>query len=907
MKIRNRWWVGVLLVLSLKRPWITIASVVLVTVIMGGLSGHLEFRMNWTDLLPETDPTVQSFRTVQDRFGEPNLIVALEGERDDMVALAEILGPRLEGLPSLYNVQWRLSMDFYRNHGFMMMKPELFRRSLDMFRSPDLVGILRGINDDYEREYVDSDTNLKRDEVDIARSVLGIAQFLELLNDMIREDGDLLRFDEASDALLLGEPWLLSLDREMLLIACTPAANMALEVDSILTTVAEVRTIIDDVTPDFPTVAVSLTGMAKIMEDEMESIGLYTQFLTLGAVLLIYLLLVRTFRSWVVPLLAIIPLVVGIIWTTGLLYLLFGGLNLFTAMIMLVLLGLGIDFSIHLIARFQEALSEEDNLEHALRVMLEEAGVGVLTGALTTAMAFLMLMTAETHGVFEFGAASGIGVVLTLSAIFILLPAILTVYYRRRYRRERAKHGDQARIIFSAHSYDWLGTIARTGWRYPAVSLIVAVIILGACIWAMQHISFEYNFLELEPAGLTSVALQYEIPERFGMTDHFAWLVTQSVEESRRYKKEFEDKAMVGDVISISDYIPSNDRIVDNTPLLREYQNTIEQFPITRNRSPRSEALTTEITRLWDNLDLMSNLAFVSGLDRIVKVIDPITGYDTETDTTDSTAILPTLIRNMESGIDTERLSHIDSLWTIHTKETLSRMANPEPATVDMLPEVIRKSHLPRSGEGYLVQIFPRQSIWTKEDMVRFAEQTSSVHEAVAGTEQLFLVMIERTLEEGTFAAQLALVVIAVLVLIHFRGPFGLLALVPLGVGALIMLGLMYLFGMKYNYMNFIAVPIILGIGIDDGVHALHRFRHQRGSPEKRVYDTFRFIGRAILLTSLTTMIGFGSVAFYSMRGMASFGLVLFLGVGACFIATITMLPPLLRLVDRTRSGKSEQ
>ena len=115
------------------------------------------------------------------------------------------------------------------------------------------------------------------------------------------------------------------------------------------------------------------------------------------------------------------------------------------------------------------------------------------------------------------------------------------------------------------------------------------------------------------------------------------------------------------------------------------------------------------------------------------------------------------------------------------------------------------------------------------------------------------------------------------------------------------MLGLMYVFRMKYNYMNLIATPIILGIGIDDGVHALHRYCEQPGGGSKRVYDSFRFVGKAILLTSITTMIGFGSVGFYAMRGMASFGQVLLMGVGTCFLATVFVLPATLRVFLRER------
>jgi predicted RND superfamily exporter protein len=175
------------------------------------------------------------------------------------------------------------------------------------------------------------------------------------------------------------------------------------------------------------------------------------------------------------------------------------------------------------------------------------------------------------------------------------------------------------------------------------------------------------------------------------------------------------------------------------------------------------------------------------------------------------------------------------------------------------------------------------------------------VNPDVIGTEKLIIIMNDETLADGKEASLLALAVIAALLLLHFRGPVGLLALLPLAVGSLAMLGLMYVLGIKYNYINLIAAPIILGIGIDDGVHALHRFREEAGAGLERVTRSFRFVGRAILLTSLTTMIGFGSVAFYEMRGMASFGHVLFMGVGLCFVATVLVLPAVLRVATRGR------
>jgi predicted RND superfamily exporter protein len=239
-------------------------------------------------------------------------------------------------------------------------------------------------------------------------------------------------------------------------------------------------------------------------------------------------------------------------------------------------------------------------------------------------------------------------------------------------------------------------------------------------------------------------------------------------------------------------------------------------------------------------------------------------------------------------------------------RTNLYAMANPSPVHISDLPPEIKRAHLPREGDGILLLIFPRKYLYDKMNLDRFTEQITSVSPAISGTEQLMVLMMDKTLDEGRRAALLALGVIALLLVIHFRGLSGLLALIPLSTGALMMLGLMYLIGMKYDYNNLIAVPIILGIGIDDGVHALHRFRTEVSPGVQRIYDSFRFVGRAILLTSLTTMIGFGSIAMYEHRGMASFGKALFMGVGTCFIATLLVLPAILRVVYGRRKDIKE-
>jgi predicted RND superfamily exporter protein len=898
-------WHEALTHLTVRRTRRTLIVVGIVTVFSLILAEHLELRMNWTDLLPEETPVVAGYRDILDRFGEASLVIALEGERDAIVAMAEELEPRLQTMESLYNVVGKYPVEFLRNHAALLLKPEQFERSLRIYRDWTLPGTLRGINDDYEREYTSSESNLRRDEVEIARGLLGIARSLDLLSAAAAGEASFAALGEAVDAMALGEPWLLSLDRRMLLITCAPVAGTA-DIEATIETVEEVEAVLAEVAARHPDVYASTTGMAKISQDELNSIGFYTQMLSLIALVLIYLLLSRSLRGWVVPLIAIVALLVGIFWTMGTLQILFGSLNIFTVMIMLVLLGLGIDFSIHLIARFQEELGRGSDLEQAVNTMYSHSGVAVITGAVTTALAFLTLMVAETHGVYEFGVAAGLGTILTLISIFLVLPALLVIRFRRILRRggfERDATGPKATL--AGEGYAWIGNVAALGWRRPGLFLAGTLVVAGAAILAITRIDYEYDFLELEAKGLRSVELQRQIPQRFGMSDHAAWVVAGSVEEGRALKESMRQLPEVGEVMAVSDYLPSEERLAAYRPQLESFR----AGPLARNLRPwqpgDAEVVVTEVERLWDNLDLMSNLAFAAGLDRIVSVIDGMTGLDSESGQTDAGAPLPMLVRRLAGTGAVGRLPVIAQAWAGQLRANLERMTDPAGYGLETLPANIVRSFVPRTGNDFLVHIVPRKYLWDRQSQERFARQTESVHPGVVGTEKLMLVMMDSTLQDGSAAALLAVAVIAILLMLHTRGPIGLLALIPLGMGLLLMLGLMYVFGMKFNYMNLIATPIILGIGIDDGVHALHRYREQGGRGARHVAESFRFVGKAILLTSLTTMIGFGSVAFYEMRGMANFGLVLFIGVGSCFLATVFVLPSVMRVFSGRSGGDS--
>ena len=194
--------------------------------------------------------------------------------------------------------------------------------------------------------------------------------------------------------------------------------------------------------------------------------------------------------------------------------------------------------------------------------------------------------------------------------------------------------------------------------------------------------------------------------------------------------------------------------------------------------------------------------------------------------------------------------------------------------------------------DQFLVSIYPKKQAWDFQFLSRFTDQIHRINPRITGMPPIFYILIKLIGRDGTIAAILTLLVVFLLLWFDFRSvKLALLGMVPLLFGVAWMLGIMQLLGMKLNIVNTIGVPLILGMGIDDGVHVLHRFKAE-GKRNLRL--VFASTGKAIFLTSATTMLAFGSLGFAIYRGLASLGITLFIGIFACFFTTVLILPALL-------------
>ena len=225
--------------------------------------------------------------------------------------------------------------------------------------------------------------------------------------------------------------------------------------------------------------------------------------------------------------------------------------------------------------------------------------------------------------------------------------------------------------------------------------------------------------------------------------------------------------------------------------------------------------------------------------------------------------------------------------------EELQQNADPQFVEISGLPKSLRERFISEQGK-YLITVFPSVDIWNLEKRQEYLKDLRSVDPNVTGSAVHMFnstsLMTEGYIKGGIYAMT-AIIIYVFSVFRNLRTVI--FILLPVFVGSIWTLGIMDALNLKLNMANLVILPLILGIGVVNGIHITHRYREEE---DKTKVVLGKSTGRAVLLSSLTTIIGFGSMMVADHYGVFSLGLVLSLGVLCCLIASITFLPALLKL-----------
>jgi hypothetical protein len=419
-----------------------------------------------------------------------------------------------------------------------------------------------------------------------------------------------------------------------------------------------------------------------------------------------------------------------------------------------------------------------------------------------------------------------------------------------------------------------------------AASGLLAVV--GAL--ALTGVRFDGNLLQLQAQGTESMVWGQRIAEHTKRSVLFDEIVVGSLDEAQTKVAALQALRSVAEVDSIVSVLPTNP--AEKRDLIRGLGPLVASLPVpVGSPGPLDlEALRTALGRIRFKMVEGEAAAPGSAEEQSRRERQEARGLIEQ--------FLDTAGR-METAAVRDGLSRFQAELfrdLAETLQTLKRQAQSEPVTIGDLPPELRARYVGKTGHFRLF-VYPAENVWEYGPLTRFVADVQSVDPDAHGTTVTTFEYL-RVLKDGyTRAALYAVIGAAGLALVTFRavGP-ALLALVPLGLGAVWTLGLMGWLGVPFNAANLLLLPLIVGVGIDNGIYLVHRVRERRGRADER-RPLAPSAAKAITLASLTNIVGFGSLMLSSHRGIWSLGFVVALGVLCLWVASVTTLPSLFRPV----------
>jgi hypothetical protein len=643
--------------------------------------------------------------------------------------------------------------------------------------------------------------------------------------------------------------------------------------------VNRLRELVNQTKSEVPGLNVGLTGEPVLDYDEMIQSEKDTKLAVIVSLLLCALIFIYGYNETGRPIKATICLVVGLGYTMAFTTFVVGHLNILTITFVPMLIGLAIDYGIHLITRYEEELRHGKTRAEALTKAMAFTGQGIFIGALTTAGAFGAMAFTDFKGIQEMGTICGGGLMVCLVPMMTMLPAMLL-------------NGKQNVLDHKVHEDERRARIEKFWLERP---LAVCGVTAALCVLALvegRKLYFDYNLIKMQSPKLSSVVFEHKLLDSADKSLLYSAVMADSLTNAVALQEKFERLPTVAET---------------QPPFYRDFLDQDQGVKLRMIGRIKAQVAQLEFNppdlRPVDVHALSRTLYSLSGY--VGNALEEV--GTNEVELAGQLAQLRMDIVNLRKaalrGDSTALVDHAEKLALFQqalfadlqeTFHLLQRQDNSAPLKVDDLPPALHNRFVGRNGK-YLVQIYPKEDVWERAPQEKFVAELRSVDPSVTGTPvQLFEY---ETLLKNSYveAAWYSLAAIALMVWFHFRSVYAaILALIPVGIGTLWLVGLMGWAGLPVNLANIMTLPLVIGIGVTNGIHILNRYAEE-GTPGILSRST----GKAVLVSGLTAIAGFGSLILAQHRGIYSLGCMMAAGIATCMIAGLTFLPALLNLISR--------
>ncbi len=506
-------------------------------------------------------------------------------------------------------------------------------------------------------------------------------------------------------------------------------------------------------------------------------------------------------------------------------YLLFGGLNLITAVVSAMLIGLGFDYTLHISDRYIVEYKRQGNPLSALETTFSTTGKSVITSAVTTAFAFFSIVVTSFKGLHELGIVAGIGILACMGSSLFVMGSLLIVSSKRGMKG----------LFSPSDNYFLERVVPDLLFRHgkPFLLFLCGAILLFS--FGLPELTFTSDVSRIGLKESRAMELQKDLSEIIADRGS-PLIVTYAGERAsdeindilEQQIQEWKDRGTIGGFMSLSKIMP---------PTYKQ-RRVIARLPdIWKGRDDIKEVFFSALDRYgFTRKD--NHISYINTIIEAIEIDKPVRPRDLP----DSVMSRAAMFYNPEKNRLAAYIYPLDGEW--------------DEGHISVL-----KSDISRMGEGWDL---------TGWDLLRGELKGSIIRESVT-------------------AALISVVFILVMLFLHFRKPsLVFLVKLPLLSGLLLTLGIMGFTNTAFNYINISAIAMIFGISVDYGVYFMQTFLEDIKTPDKRL---IRHAFKNIVICSLTTMAGFGSLIFTNFRGISSLGLVIIIGVTCTLITSTALLP----------------
>lgn len=856
---------------------------------------HLQFKMDRNDLVSADDENHRNYLELAKEFPlQDEMVVVVESEnRERNRQFVERLGARLEAETNLFtDVFYKGDLKMLGDKALLFLpEKELidlrdqltsFRPFLENFtHATNLITFINLLN--RQIRTADRSANAKNEE--LINALPAVGKILDQAADSLGRPGvppspglaALFGGDQEAESKM----YVTYGEGKMYLV--TARARSA---DLVNDAIERLRALIAETKLEAPGMTVGFTGENVLDYFEMQQSQRDSTVASIVAFVLCGLIFVFGYRETGRPIKAVFCLLIGLGFTMGYTTLTVGHLNILTITFVPILIGLAIDFGVHLITRYEEELRLGSDEREAMRMAMVYTGQGIFSGAFTTAGAFFAMAVTEFKGIREMGIICGGGMLVCLVPMMTMLPVMLL-----RGRQNVLDH-------FKANKPGWTSRFEALCLRHPGATVTAGAILTGVALWQVPKVYFDYNLLDMQSRDLPAVALSRKLIDSDSRSVLYAAVQVNNLKQALALSDEFKKLPSVasvsfGGIDEMSEYLTE-----DQSEKLKLVDQIKQAIGDLRFAAPDTNPV-----------DLVQLGVALYGLGGYMEQITNELGDKDPELQSEIKGIWQSAL-NLTRRMDdedvrrpAEKLAQFQTRLFDDIRDTFAAIRHQDtsgPLRVQDLPDGLRKRFIGVTGK-WLLQIYPKKDVWDRKNQGEFVNELRTVTRKVTGSpvEQWeYTSLLVRSYVE---AAIYALIAISVLVAIHFKRPtLVIFSLLPVALGTIWTAGIMGTMNLPLNPANIMTLPLVVGIGVTNGIHLLNRFVEE-GTPSLVTKST----GKAVIVSGLTTIAGFASLALGKHQGIQSLGLVMSIGVGACMLGALTVLPALLALLF-TR-GRNEE